>query len=144
MSSKIVFDKERLGEWASPARFMDSWGEFEAIGLEENGELIGVVVYNDYKQFNISMHLCAKGDWMQRPFIEAVFRYPFEQLKVNRVTAYVAGKRKDLQVFYERMFGFEHEGVMKQALEDDDLVIMGLVKNRCAWLRRFGTKSFIK
>jgi len=128
MSSRIIYDKERIGEFAKPARIPGtSWVNFEAIGYEIDGELIAGVVYTDYQGCNISMHLCAKGRWLTKEYIQAVFHYPFKQLGVNRVTAYVAGKRDDLQQFY-KLFGFEQEGVLRQALKDDDLIIMGLLR----------------
>lgn len=126
----IVFERERLGEWAR-ARIpgIRSWGDwYQAIGKEVNGKIVAAVIYNHYDfEHSIAMHVAAENGWFSKDFMAAVFAYPFEQLGCERVTGYVAAnKRRELR-FFEAL-GFVREGLMRKGLPDDDLVILGLLR----------------
>ena len=135
MTWQIILDqKERCGEWAR-ARIphVESWGEwFEAIGLEKDGELVAVVVYNLFSGADIAMHVAAEPGrrWMTRAFLRTVFRYPFVQLECRRVTGYVPASNADALRF-DRHLGFKEEGRMREALPDDDVIVLGMLKREC-------------
>lgn len=81
------------------------------------------------------MHIAAIAGsrWLTKSFLKAAFAYPFNQLKVNRVTGYVpaknmAARRLDLHL------GFKVEGVMRKALADDDVIVMGMLREECRFL----------
>lgn len=63
---------------------------------------------------------------MTREFLDAIFLYPFKQLKLQRMTALVPAGREDLIRFYS-LFGFREEGRLREALPDDDIILMGLL-----------------
>lgn len=135
---RIVLDeRERFAEFAKTRiPHIDSWGEwYQAIGLERDGEPIAAVVYNYYSRCDIAMHVAAVPGrrWMTRAYLQAVFQYPFLQLKVNRVSGYVPAKNWDVQRFDEHL-GFIREGVMRKALEDDDVIVYGMLKEECRFL----------
>lgn len=137
MTWNIILDqKDRCGEWArGRIPHVDSWGEwFEAIGLERDGELVAVVVYNLYSQCDIAMHVAAEPGrrWMTRAFLRTVFRYPFVQLECRRVTGFVPAKNFDAQRFDEHI-GFTREGLMREALPDDDVIVYGMLERECRW-----------
>ena len=72
--------------------------------------------------------------WLNRDFLFAMFDYPFNQLGVNRITGLVAKKNKEARRFDEHL-GFKYEGNMRHALADDDMLIYGMLKRECKWLK---------
>lgn len=134
MSTVISCDRELLGEWAK-ARipYVRDWGDwYQAVGRIDDGEITAAVIYKDYSLCDIGMHIAAEGRWATRAFLDTIFHYPFGILKVQRVTGYVPRKREDQLRFWELM-GFQREGVLRQALPDDDIVIIGLLKDECRY-----------
>jgi RimJ/RimL family protein N-acetyltransferase len=133
----ICDQKERCGDWAK-ARIphVESWGEwYEAIGWERDGELVAVVVWNLYSGADIAIHIAAVPGrhWMTRTFLRAAFRYPFLQLGCRRVSGFVPSKNAEALRF-DRHLGFRDEGLMRHALPDDDVVVLGMLKEECRWL----------
>jgi len=133
----IVFGREVLGDWAKARIEGANWGPwYECIGQEIDGKIISVAVFTDYTGTNICIHLAGEKGWMTTEFFDAIFAYPFLQLKVNRLTAQIGAKRKKLIRFY-RWFGFREEGLLREALKDDDMVIMGCLASD----RKYGKKD---
>lgn len=133
----VLDDKARCGAWAlERIAHVPSWGEwFEAIGLERDGDLLAVVVYNLWSGADIAMHVAAMPGrrWMTRAFLRAVFRYPFVQLECQRVTGYVPASNADALRF-DRHLGFVEEGRMREALPNgEDVIVLGLLKRECRW-----------
>ena len=144
----ILWDqRERCGDWAKQyIPYVDSWGEwYQAIGLERDGELQAVVVYNHYTKFDIAIHIAAiEGKrWMTRQFLKAGFSYPFVQLGVQRVTGYVPSRNLLAQHFDEHL-GFRREGVLRHALPTEDLIVYGMLRSECRWLDENSHKRDIR
>ena len=137
MRRVILNERDRCAEWARQRiPHVPSWGEWcEAIGLEEDGELLAVVVYNLYSSADIAMHIAAVPGrrWMTREFLRVAFRYPFVQLGCRRVSGYVPASNADAQRFDEHL-GFQREGLMRHALPDDDIIVYGMLREEA---RRF-------
>lgn len=115
--------------------YVEEWGPHEAIGLERNGQLIAGTVYDHYTISNVNMSFAAMPgrQWLTRTYLQAMFRYPFVQLGVRRVTGLIASKNVDSLRFAAHL-GATVDGVMKDALPDDDLVIMGILRARCKYV----------
>jgi RimJ/RimL family protein N-acetyltransferase len=133
----IVFDRERLGNWALEripyAGVWESW--YQAIGLERDGRIIASVVYTHFTGYDIAMHVAAERGrmWARPSFLRACFTYPFEQLQCRRVTGYVPAKSADVLAF-DRKLGFVYEGRLRKALPDDDLVVLGMLREECRYI----------
>lgn len=138
MTWQILTDqRERCGEWARERiPHVPSWGEwYQALGLERDGELQAVVVYNLYSGADIAMHVAAVpgGRWMTRSFLRAVFRYPFVQLGCRRVTGYVPASNA-VALRFDLHLGFQPEGRMREALENgEDVIVLGMLERECRW-----------
>lgn len=133
----ILDDKHRCGEWARERiPHVPSWGEwFETIGLERDGELVAVVVYNFFSGADIAMHIAAVPGrrWMTRGLLRAAFRYPFVQLEVQRVTGYVPASNAEA-LRLDRHLGFVEEGRMREALPGgEDVIVLGMLRRECRW-----------
>ena len=127
---------EGMCRWASP-RIGDSYDPAQTTGIAvhcEHGR--AVVLYTHYEpNIDIRMHVAGEGHWINRTALGIFFGYPFEVLGLRRVTALVERKNQKVRRFDEWL-GFHVEGmVRKAALNGDHLVLMGMLKSECRWLR---------
>ena len=112
------------------------FGSCVGIGLEEDGELIAGVVFDDYNGSNISMHVGAIPGkrWMTKEYLWYCFYYAFEEAKVKRITGVVEEENITAQKFDEHL-GFELETTLKDAGRSGDLLIYRMFKEDCRFLR---------
>lgn len=138
MKTIITQPKETIAKFVSWANKEEHWPweNYSALGLLNDGALVAGVLYNHYHHPSIMMHVGALQGrmWLTREFLFAAFDYPFNQLKVNRITALVPKKNKDARKFDEHL-GFKLEGVMRQALADDDMMVYGLLRSECKYIQ---------
>lgn len=85
---------------------------FSAIGWEINGYLRGVAIFIDYTGSNIEVHLRNNNSFLNRTQIIQVYKYVFEQLKCNRLTAKPYADNEKLLQLLPRL-GFVYECTMK-------------------------------
>lgn len=106
------------------------------IGLEEDGELIAGVVFDQYSGPGIVIHVAAVPGkrWMNRDFLFRVFAYPFLQLHCKRVTGLVRVDNLPAQKFDEHL-GFKREGLIRSACTDGtDMILYGMLASECKFL----------
>tara|TARA_R110000796_G_scaffold214260_1_gene330255 strand:- start:1301 stop:1765 length:465 start_codon:yes stop_codon:yes gene_type:complete len=135
----IAQPKEEIGKFVSTIIGHGQhfpFDDYSALGLVKDNELIAGVVYNYYNKPNIFAHIAATPGkrWLTKEFLFAMFDYPFNQLGCNRVTGLVPKKNKEARRF-DTHLGFEYEGNMRHALPDDDMLIYGMLKEKCKWLK---------
>jgi RimJ/RimL family protein N-acetyltransferase len=134
----IAQPKERIAEFVSKMTNGQHfpWENFSALALVDDMGIIAGVLYNYYTGTNICMHVAAVPGrkWLTRQFLFAAFDYPFNQLKVRRVTGLVPAKNEEA-IRFDTHLGFELEGRMSHALADDDMLIFGLLRENCKWHR---------
>lgn len=129
---------EMVAEWVQKriAHFTID-GAYSAIGLvNEQGHLLAGVVYEQYTGIDVHVHIAAVPGkrWISRFWLGEVFRYPFVQLGVHRMTGLVPAKNKAAQAFDEHL-GFKLEGRLREKLPGgDDLLVYGMLKEECRWL----------
>jgi len=114
---------------------VDDWGRYTAIGLERGGQIIAATIYNHYTGPNVMTSIVGEPGrrWLTRQYLGAIFRYPFLQLGVRRITALVATRNSDSRRFVEHL-GFTVEGLMRHAAVDDDLLVYGMLRQDCRFL----------
>ncbi len=113
-----------------------SWGNFNALGLVRDGILVAGVIYNCFEGVNVNMHIGAVdgSKWMTADFLHASFDYPFNQLKRRRVSACINSNRKKAVSFVEHL-GFEYEGRRKNYYENGDMLLYGMLREKCRFIR---------
>jgi len=113
------------------------WGNFSALGLVRDGYLVAGVVYNNWSGAGVCAHIGALPGrrWMTRAFLRAMFEYPFVQCNRRRITALVARKNRHARRFVENL-GFKHEGCVRHALERDDWILYGMLREECRFLEQ--------
>lgn len=133
----IVFDKEKIGKFLID---QEAWNgnsdKYQGLGIEEDGEIIAGVIYDNYeKGARISSHCAGIGKrWLTKTFLHMMFDYPFNQLKVNVVVNTVSSNNKDSMRFTEHL-GFKQVARIEGGASDGDLIIYALYKKDCKWIR---------
>lgn len=137
MTTNIVFDEDyRLIGWAAERIGVECFShDAHAIGLERDGELVAVVVYDRFSPHDCHMHVASDGSkrWLVREFLVACFAYPFIQLGLRRVTGLVPASNAAALKF-DKNLGFLVEGYHHQALGDDDLITLGMLRENCRFI----------
>ncbi len=136
MASHLIYGQEdRLLPWAQERIGVAFRRDAYTLGLEKGGELVAVVVYDGFSEFDCNMHIASDGTaaWMNKSLLVSAFAYPFIQLKLNRVTGLVPSKNEAALKFDEHL-GFEREGLHRKACGDDDLISLGMLKENCRFI----------
>lgn len=143
-SRNIVYFPKELNEIENAIHCMESllpevsgWDNSRAYAVKviKKGQLKAVVMYTNFTGENCEMHIGSNSpDWCTRSVLHDLFWYPFEILRVNRVSAIT--KRSDLKLHsFMLRVGFDFEGVMKEFYHNDDAIMWGMVKRHCPWFK---------
>lgn len=133
-TNRAILADDRIMDWVAariagvPMHYR--WTEARAIGLVEGGRILAGLVVHNYVAAagNCELSFAADGaKWATRPSIRALLAYPFEQLALNRVTTMIAARNIRALRLNEKL-GFVREGLMRQGAGNDDLVILGLLR----------------
>lgn len=95
------------------------------------------MLFDNFNGANVNMHVASDGskNWMNREYLWYCFHYPFNQLRVKRITGLVAESNHAARKFDEHI-GFELETRLKDAAPDGDLLIYRMTPDTCRWLER--------
>lgn len=137
--TRAVFGRDaELIAWAagkigyiSAERFKDC----HAIGVvDDQGSLGAVAIYSgydgDFHDIEISFAM-RPGFYLSRSAISMFLRYPFGQLKCQRVTAATPLKATGTRQFLEKL-GFKREGVLRRRFGTDHAAVYGILANEWA------------
>lgn len=102
----------------------------------KDGEIQAVVVYARVTGSNCDMSVVSNGSkrWFDRTGGKAWFGYPFNQLKVRRVSAVIPVENKDSINACEKL-GFVREGTLSHWFGDTDGYLYCLLKENCKWIK---------
>lgn len=101
----------------------------------DDGRLKCVCVFDTFSTADCNMHIGSDGTghWLTRQFLMEVFYYPFVTCGLRRVTAIVPEKNT-AALRFDRHLGFVVEGRCEDALPDDNVIILGMLKRNCRFL----------
>tara|TARA_R100001086_G_scaffold221738_1_gene139065 strand:+ start:827 stop:1252 length:426 start_codon:yes stop_codon:yes gene_type:complete len=131
--------KEKCYEWIKPkAHIYNVHDTYAYIGLIENSNIIGVILFSDYDGNNIFIHVALDTPRAcNRKIIKLMFDYVFNQAKCSRATATCDNNYDRIKKLVEGV-GFEKEGVMKKMIYKEnkyvDCAIYGMQKEDCKWV----------
>lgn len=137
MSELIYGENERLVAWAEGVIGCSFRPDAQAIGCESNGDVVCVAVFDGFSECDCNIHIASNGSqsWLTRKFLCAAFAYPFVQLGLRRVTGLVpASNKKALKFDYH--LGFVFEGRCRNALPNDDIIILGMLREECPFISK--------
>ena len=101
--------------------------------LRADGSIWGVVGFDNFSKFDCEMFMAGEPGWVSRTFCKAVFSYPFKQLGLLRVTGRVESTdTKTLDI--DKRLGFQVEGCLRNALGENDIIIVGMLRHECKWV----------
>jgi hypothetical protein len=131
----IYGEQERLIGWASEVIGITPRPDAQAIGWQENGQLRAVTVWDSFSVCDCNIHIASDGtrQWMRKSFLRASFMHPFIQWNLRRVTGLVPAKNT-VALAFDLHLGFRQEGICRHALPDDDIIILGLLREDCRFI----------
>ena len=132
---QIVYGQPVVDWVAKQMKRGDGYGLSSGLGIEENGELIAGVVYNEFNHVNINAHIAGIGkSWLTKEFLWMIFDYPFNQLKAKRISAFIEDENIEAIKFDEHL-GFKYETRLKDAYINGDILVYVMRKEDCKWLK---------
>lgn len=134
----ILGQDATVADWvAARIPHVTGFKDMAAIGVARRGELVGGVVYHEYRGNDIQMSTAAAGPrWLNEGVLRALFAYPFITLKCDRVSAFTPKRNAHTRRFLERI-GFVEEGNMRRGFVGDDCILYGMLKEECKWIKGF-------
>jgi RimJ/RimL family protein N-acetyltransferase len=115
---------------------MQPVGGMKGLGLERDGKLVAGVLYEGFNGQNVWVHLAAEpgGRWMTREFLRYCFHYPFNEMKVKRLSGYVDASNDKARRLNEHL-GYKPEAVLAGAgIDGGDVVIYVMWRDDCRYL----------
>lgn len=132
----LCFDASIIGPWVCEA-VGGTWYKERAtaIGQTVNGKLNAGVLYEDWNGVNVVCHIRGVGNWASREFLSTIFDYPFNQLKVKRITVAVHDDNAPSIRLVKKM-GFALESKLEQANpRGGDILVFRMFRDECKYLR---------
>lgn len=128
--------KEAVAVFVAQRVASEGFGDYTAIGLGEDGQILAGVIYNNFTRASLCMHVAAvEGKrWLTKAYLRACFEYPFNQLAVRTVIGLVPKKNKQARQFDEHL-GFRLTGCVPDGMPTDDVLIYTMTRKQCHWLR---------
>ena len=140
-TKRVIYDIERVGPWASALLNGQNIAGASCIGLEQDGELIAGVLYDNYNGRSVHASIVSvKGRSWNREFLCKIFDYPFNQLKVNVILITVDSRNIESLALVQHM-GFALHAVIPEAGRFGDLVLLSMYKPQCKTLTKLEIKN---
>jgi RimJ/RimL family protein N-acetyltransferase len=136
MAQMIYGQEDKLLPWAQERIGVTFRNDAKTIGLERDGVLVAVVVFDNFSDVDVGMHIASDGTraWMSKTLLLSAFSYPFVQLGLLRVTGLVPANNADALAFDENL-GFVREGYHPKAgPAGTDLVSLGMLRENCRFV----------
>lgn len=128
---QFVGHSDELVAWASERIHFTPRTDVKSFGLVSEQGIHAVTLYDNFSEADCNIHIASDGTrhWLSRQYLNMSFYYPFVQWNLRRVTGLVPAKNADALRF-DLHLGFEQEGYLKHALPDDDLIVLGMTRDR--------------
>lgn len=131
--------QDKLLQWAAlhgkTFDFRDPANGARAIGVVVGNKLVAVCIYHHFRGHDIEMSIIAESaHWAMPSAMRFLFRYPFTQLGLPRVTALIARKNSPARRLVDYL-GFKLEGTCRRAWDGkQDCMVYGMLREECRWL----------
>jgi RimJ/RimL family protein N-acetyltransferase len=106
--------------------------DYRAIGLEKEGRIIAGVVYENFNDSNVWFHLAIEpGERLTKNFLTAMHDYPFGQLGLTAMRAYVRASHEKAKAFMNGL-GFMCEAALEGAGDKGEDMLVYVLKKEWA------------
>jgi hypothetical protein len=131
----LIVQGQAIGDWVAK-KASGNWTHLcSAIGQIKDEEIIAGVMYDNYTGSSICIHSrIDEPKLVSRKFYWAVFDYPFNKLKVKRLTGVVPLSNLNAQKLNEHL-GFKKEAILKDYFPSGDAIIYVMRQEDCRFLR---------
>jgi hypothetical protein len=133
----LLHADDEVGQWIA-TRIPDcgQWtnGVGRSIGFTEGPRLIAGASFFRYNGASVEVAFASEGSrWLNRVNLWHLFSYPFDQLKVRRVTSIANASNFRSRKLISAL-GFSYEATLARCAPDGDQVVHRLFKEDCKWL----------
>ena len=116
----LMLDPAVVGPWVAWKVDTALCDRMSAIGwLNGDGALTAGVVYDHFTGASVAATIAIEGR-LPRKFLRVIFDYPFNQLQVKKILAYVA-ESNPRSIRFLRKAGFVKEAKVAGAYDDGDM-----------------------
>lgn len=121
-------DNAVLCAWLEERLTSAKFTHYQCVGVMRGEKLVGVVCFHNHVGPNVEVSVASDDPrWLSAGVLRALAHYPFEILKVARVSAVTHKRNKRARKGVERL-GFKLEGVLRKMYENDDACVYGLLR----------------
>lgn len=109
----------------------------DAVGIASvrGGEVVAAIMYDRYSGSSVEANIWTRDKRPPLDWAACTLDYPFNQLKVNKLVAWVRSSNEDSTRLCSKL-GFKEEGRVKNYyLDDSDAVILSLSVGDCERIR---------
>jgi hypothetical protein len=104
------------------------------ISRSEDSSLLGGVVFSDFTQESIAIHVAGfRPGWLNRDMLWVMFHYPFVQLKVKKLFGFIKSSNTKTLDFASNI-GFKEETRIRGVYSYADIVVLVMERETCRWL----------
>lgn len=131
----LVYDAERIGRWVTEKAGGTYHEGNQGIAVEHDGKLVAGIMYDGYTGASIAMHSRVDDKTkISREWLRQIFDYPFNQLKVKRVSGLVSSANTEAQKVNEKL-GWIRETTLADYFPDGDGIVYVMRRDDCRWLK---------
>jgi L-amino acid N-acyltransferase YncA len=130
----ITTDRDLVSKWVGNMCEADFRSAVAAIGWTRDDDLTCGVMYEHFTGRSITATIAAApGAVWPRQFLRAIFDYPFKQLNVQKILAYIEEANWKSCALVERM-GFSVEAKVQHVFPSGAMLIYTVTADKCHWL----------
>lgn len=130
-----LFNDARVSRFVAAQNGGSDFTAHYSIGIERGGEIVAGIVYDNFNPANVCMHVAATvPNWITRKLLYLVFDYPFNCLKVQRVTGLVPSTNESA-IRFNIHLGFKHETKLIGAWPGGDMLVFRMFRHECRFLK---------
>jgi len=123
-------------EWvAKQTAEFGNFGTDIGIGWEKAGTLVAGVAYANWNGVGVECHIASDGtkQWLTKKFLHTILDYPYNQLKVKRITVCVGEGNSNSRRFVEHL-GFQLEARLEDAHPTGALLVYRMFAKDCKYV----------
>ena len=123
------FEREEMLIWAmSNIPNLRSLDKAYPIEVRRDGKRAAVAVYHEWRGQTVELSFVAVTPrWASKEVIAEILSWPFRVLKVRRIATITPAKNVRA-IKLNKGLGFKQEGLLREVFDDDDAVLMAMVK----------------